>query len=93
MANQPQNVGSCEGCRYAQPVVTASENIILECYRYPPQVMLTSNDIFVQMHPDAIYRCGEYRQSAETIFDGLSDSLRKLREERENARRLGDRHD
>lgn len=92
MPNTPQNVGSCEGCRYAQPVVTANENIILECYRYPPQMLVLDEQI-VQAHPDAVYRCGEYRQSAETLLDGLADSLRKHREERENARRLGDGHE
>ena len=92
MSNQPQNVGSCEGCRYAQPVVTESQNIILECYRYPPQ-MVVVEDMIVHVHPDAVYRCGEYRQTAETLLEGLSDSLRKLREERETARRLGDGHE
>lgn len=93
MPNTPQNVGSCEGCRHAQPVVTASENVILECYRYPPTVLLSSEDEIVQIYPDAVYRCGEYRQSAETLLDGLADSLRKHREERENTRKLGDGHE
>lgn len=93
MPNQPQNVGSCEGCRHAQPVVTANENIVLECFRYPPQVMMDSDEVLFQVRPDAVYRCGEYRQSAETLLDGLADSLRKHREERENARRLGDGHE
>ena len=62
--NIPQNVGSCEGCIHAQPVVTRSEDIILECYRYPASIAVIDGEVY-QVHPDAVYRCGEYRKSEE----------------------------
>lgn len=93
MPNQPQNVGSCEGCRHAQPVVTESEHIILECYRYPPQVLIASDGTVFQVHPDAVYRCGEYRKTAEGMLDDMLHDLREHRKNREEIRKIGEGHE
>jgi len=74
----PKDAMSCEGCRYAQPVVTRSENLIIECFRYPAQ-LLVINDELVQARPDADYRCGEYKKPREEIANDLSEMLRTMR--------------
>jgi hypothetical protein len=75
----PQNVETCVGCRYAQPVVTQSENVILECYRYPAQLLVWDGEI-MQAHPDAVYRCGEYLEPRDVLRDRISDMLHSMRE-------------
>jgi len=80
---KPTDAVSCEGCRYAQPVVTQSENVILECYRYPAQLLTWEGEVF-QAHPDATYRCGEYKKPQEEQLSELKAMLRKLREETRN---------
>ena len=74
----PKDAVSCEGCRYAQPVVTRSEHLILECYRYPAQLLVV-NDELVQAHPDATYRCGEYKDATEVIHDRITEMLHSMR--------------
>ena len=78
MVNVPENALSCEGCRYAQPVVTKVETVILECYRYPGTLVVIGDELF-QVHPDADYRCGEYRKPQEEQIAGLKELLEKLR--------------
>lgn len=75
----PKDAMSCDGCRYAQPVVTRSESLIMECFRYPAQLLVV-NDELVQARPDADYRCGEYRDTVEVIHDHISDMLHRMRE-------------
>jgi hypothetical protein len=75
----PKDVESCVGCRYAQPVVTQSENVILECYRYPAQILVWEGEIF-QAHPDAVYRCGEYKRPHEEVMSEAAGILRTMRE-------------
>jgi len=80
-ATTPKDATSCEGCRYAQPVVTQSENVILECYRYPAQLLVWEGEVF-QAHPDAVYRCGEYKKPHEEMVKDLTEMLRGMREDK-----------
>ena len=74
--------GDCTGCRYAQPTVSKTENLLLECFRYPPTVFFIDDD-FVNVFPDAIRRCGEYRKPHEEQVNDLTNLLRKLRKDGE----------
>jgi len=78
---KPTDAVSCEGCRYAQPVVTQSENVILECYRYPAQLLTWEGEVF-QAHPDATYRCGEYKKPHEEMVSDLKQMFTRMREEK-----------
>jgi hypothetical protein len=56
--------GDCDGCMFAFPTVTDDEDVILKCRRFPP-VLLVADNQPVQMFPDAVNRCGEYKEGKE----------------------------
>lgn len=78
--NVPQNTGSCEGCRYAQPVVTRRESVIMECFRYPATVIAIDNEVY-QVRPDADYRCGEYKKPRDEEIADLKQTLQTLKDD------------
>lgn len=80
---KPKDAGSCDGCRYAQPIVTSNDALILECYRYPPTLLVLDDDV-IQVHPDAVYRCGEYKKPPEEQVKDLTELLRKLKKDGES---------
>lgn len=54
-------INSCEGCVFAQPVLTDDEELIAKCHRYPPQIYMNADGEMCQGHPDATMGCGEYK--------------------------------
>jgi hypothetical protein len=56
--------GTCDGCTYAALSVSDREEefVVLKCRRYPPVLMLDSNDEILQSFPDATDRCGEFAE-------------------------------
>jgi hypothetical protein len=71
--------GDCTGCRYASPTISSkNESLLFECLRYPPTLFYIDGD-FVNVFPDAIRRCGEYRKPREEELKGISEMLSMMR--------------
>ena len=56
--------GTCDECVYSVLSVSDREDevVVLKCRRYPPTLMMGSDDEIVQSFPDAIDRCGEFAE-------------------------------
>jgi len=79
MMNTMQD-GDCTGCRHASPTVSPkNETLLFECLRYPPTLFYIDGE-FINIFPDAIRRCGEYKKPHEEMVSDLTDMLRTMRE-------------
>lgn len=53
---------TCSTCRHSHPVISDQGAPLLECHRYPPQLIVI-HDEPVAIQPNATEPCGEWSQA------------------------------
>jgi len=52
---------NCDNCFYALPTVGDDGIPNVKCRRYPPSLLQIDGEVN-QVYPDAVHRCGEYKE-------------------------------